>query len=780
MATVLVEQQQIGGRTFIHIFKWGQPKEVLDDFYPYCYILPAEANRAPKHWVVDGDYRTIDGRLVTKAIAKTPQEVKENRDRFTESWESDVIFTTRWMIDQLPREPIEEKAPRLVFLDIETLTKGRFIGARDVSAPICCFTVWLKGHYYSWAWREDFPAHQELPGADDWTVHLTNTEPMMLKLFADWFELERPEVVSGWNVDHFDVPYILNRYNRLGMFKECNRLSPMRSTFTTDDHETHGRDLKGVIKGVAIFDLLRAYRKFRLRRQRSYRLGDVAMKELGVDKLKVDTSDMVGSWNDDWRKVLFYNKRDVELCVQLDAKMGIIDTYIEVHHVSHCPFTESIHVAIAAETFLMKRLGLVVNNRKKRVPQEYEGADIEEPSRGVHERILVLDLKGMYTANICTINASFETLRSPKMGHKRLIKLDDELAFAHHDQVKGRIPAIIEELLDSKLKWDKARKAAKFGTPEWELPDRRRYGYKQVLNTFYGLVGNPNGRFYNPKLAKAVTKFGRMVIGAVKDHLRRLGATIVYSHTDSVYILSHAKSRRDMVKEGYKYEADINGFLIDWGVHRGIDPKHNRLEVEFDSIDGAGFFDKKNRYAVRVIWREGHNIDPPELETTGLDLVRSDCPPFAADLQEAVIELILDGEDSEVVYLFVQDELRRVDAGEIAPTDLAVKKGISKYPDEYKPKQPWHRGAIYANEHMGKAFGPGSTPRYIRVKSTPGDLPPTDVVCIEDDEDLEGFEIDMDAMTKVTVKKLAGVFDAVGMDIDRILLSGQKSLAEWA
>ncbi|PSP93228.1 DNA polymerase [Halobacteriales archaeon QS_4_62_28] len=403
------------------------------DFKPYFYA-PAESVSdehlrqydAITGWEStdeDGEpYESIRGTNLVKIFGRTPRDVGRIRDEF-DHYEADILFPNRFLIDKgitsgvaLPvREeddgslrvhheevvPTDVQAtPRVNVFDIEVDDRSGF--PEDGEEPIVCLTSHdsYRDEYIAWLFEapdgaagpDSVSNYDSIEGDLDVDVRSFEREEAMLEAFIDYIEETDPDVLSGWNFDDFDAPYFLDRLEELQSPAhdyplDTDRLSRVDEVWRSG---WGGPDIKGRV----VFDLLYAYQRTQFSELDSYRLDAVGEVELGVGKERYP-GDIGDLWEDDPERLLEYNLRDVELCVELDEDQGIIPFWDEVRTFVGCKLEDATTPGDAVDMYVLHKLHgeFALPSKGQQESEEYEGGAVFDPITGVKENVTVLDLK---------------------------------------------------------------------------------------------------------------------------------------------------------------------------------------------------------------------------------------------------------------------------------------------------------------------------------------------------------------------------------------------------
>jgi DNA polymerase I len=809
------------------------------DFEPYFYA-PADEVDDERIAQYDGlvDYRETDddgepfesirGERLVKVIGRTPRDVGQVRDEF-DHYEADILFPNRFLIDKditdgirvpdrrtdsgvvrVPPEEIEaveaEGTPRVNFFDIEVDDRRGF--PEDGEEPIVCLTSHdsYTDQYVNWLYQSpegvDGPAalaaYEPLVEDFEADVRVFEEEEAMLEAFVDYLAATDPDILSGWNFADFDAPYLLDRMEALqspthDYDLDIDRLSRVDEVWRSD---WQGPDIKGRV----VFDLLRAYRATQFTELESYRLDAVGERELGAGKERYP-GDIGDLWEDDPERLLEYNLRDVELCVELDRKQDIIAFFQEVASFVGCKLEDAPTAGDAVDMYVLhKAHGEFALPSKGTVEsgEEFEGGAVFEPITGVRENVSVLDLASLYPMCMWTTNASPETKVDPGEYDGDTFRTPTGQHF--RAEPPGMMREMIDELLTEREEKKNLRDSHETGTEAYEIYDRQQQSVKVIMNSLYGVSGWDRFRLYDKDSAAAVTATGREVINYTQETVNEFGYEVIYGDTDSVMISPGTDmSAEEVIEASFELEERINDSYDEFA-REELDAAEHRFEIEFEKLYRRFFqAGKKKRYAGHIVWKEGKEVD--DIDITGFEYQRSDIAATTKEVQRNVIEMIVHGEDIEDVKEYVHEVIEDFQAGNVSLEEVGIPGGIGKNLDNYDTDTAQVRGAKYANLLLDTNFGNGSKPKRLylenvhpaffrRIEDETGLDPAEDplygefkrevaaddgVICFEyDDQVPEEFEVDWNKMLDKTLKgPIARILEALDVSWEEVK-SGQE------
>ncbi|ACV10562.1 DNA polymerase B region [Halorhabdus utahensis DSM 12940] len=597
------------------------------------------------------------------------------------------------------------------------------------------------------------------------------------------------------NCDDFDAPYLIDRLQELDPGTDrnldMNRLSRVNEVWESD---WQGPDIKGRV----VFDLLRAYKRTQFTELDSYRLEDVGQEELGAGK-ETYTGDIGTLWEEDPERLLEYNLRDVELCVELDRKQDIIAFFEEVATFVGCKLEDAPTPGDAVDMYVLhKAFGNFVLPSKGTVEsgEEFEGGAVFEPISGIKEMVSVHDLKSLYPMCMVTINASPETKVDPETFDGETFRAPDPSGQHFRKEPDGIVREMVEELLSEREEKKSLRNDHEPGTEDYELYDRQQGAVKVIMNSLYGVSGWDRFRLYDKDNAAAVTATGRSVIEYTESAVNDLGYDVTYGDTDSVMIsMGTDMSVENAIDRSFEIEEAINASYDEFASET-LNAEEHRFQIEFEKLYRRFFqAGKKKRYAGHIVWKEGKDVD--DIDITGFEYQRSDIAPITKRVQKEVLDLIVTEGDVEAVTEYLHDVIADFQAGNVDIEDVGIPGGIGKRLNNYDTDTAHVRGAKYANELLGTNFQRGSKPKRLYLKKVHPEyfrriedergLDPSrdliygefkrdpDVICFDVAEQIpEEFEVDWEKMLEKTLKgPIARVIEALNVSWQEVK-SGQE------
>ena len=652
--------------------------------------------------------------------------------------ESDINPETRTLIDMYTNSDEPSGGHVTMIIDIEVEVTEGFpnpLKAENKITSIACYDT-TNEHYICFVLDEEHKLSRDKEWGKNEIVKTYTEEQSLLKNFLKYYLNVRPTLITGWNIDGFDMPYL---YNRIGQVLEqdmADCLSPISQVYWNKYRERY------MIAGVSCLDYLMLYKNFTFSSKPSYRLDDIGVAEVGTAKISYEgtLNDLYENHLEDFVK---YNIHDVRIVKKLDDKLDFIDVCRGICHVGHVPYEDIVYDSRFLEGAILtylKKLGVVAPNKPLRdeVKKEgkFTGAFVQDPQRGKHDWVYDLDITSMYPSIIMSLNISPETKIGKvsgwnpqeflKVGNKKTytIKIGEKVrgnftetelqdyfdknnvsisnnGILYRTDKKGLIPTLLAEWFDKRKEFRKLAK--KFGDEgdddQYGYFNRRQHIQKIVLNSMYGVLGLPVFRFYDLDNAEATTKTGQSLIKFTKkigNHFynNELGTNddyCIYIDTDSVFY-----SAVPLVKKRYpnkelsdvmmtqrinEIATEVQGYLNDsynFFAEKFCNLDKHRFEIKQEIVAKAGLFIVKKRYGMKIISDNGVQVNKTMVK--GLDTVRSNFAPSFRKLLSDVLDDILASVPKEKVdhrIMRFKKNMKYSPLDEISsPTGV---KGIHKY-----------------------------------------------------------------------------------------------------
>jgi len=681
-----------GGPMVVLFLRETESKELyklgVQGFRPYFWV-PCEMDDSN----VIPEAVSADGVPVQKVYTKLPSDVPRERAKYPRTWEADVVFDMRFVIDKGIRygcevdgsnlKPVDTdlQLPRFHYFDIEVAApKDVILETTEAKYPVVSIATWDSYTEKARAFvLGDYESERAMLW--NWIQYVNSTDPDVL---TGWF--------SGSQVKRrgFDWPYLYFRCKHLGL-RLPGRLG------TVGPYHCSGRQL---------IDMMEMFKQWSqpMGEFESYGLKSVAKRIAGFEYEDMGGRIAELTQANEWDTIKEYCENDVQALVRIAEETQLWWTFESVRKLCGLKLCDTTSRQRMIEVLMMRHGCGPLPTRVQRPKIEYTGAYVHPPPKGVHENVAVFDYSALYPSII--------------------------LAFKVSPDIQDTFPEIIKAFVQEREKLRAKRLAGK-ATFADEMAEK---SLKWSVNAFYGVLGSPSFRMYKPELAEFITLKGQELVKMVGTTLRDRWLA---GDTDSVFIRV-----RDL-EEAKALEHEINERIELWARTQGID---FISRVKLEKFYRRLLFKAKKRYVGWLVWKDGREVD--KIDFVGMEIRRSDASKLTKELLARFAEMVLrEGKTEEAVEL-VKKVLIEVLQGKRKPTEVAVPRGLHK--TEYKSHNPWLEGVKNARTLLHRTLDPFEKPRLLYC------VKPVRELCIDasvTDEELEraGVEVDWKKAAKVCV-----------------------------
>ena len=516
--------QQAGNNIHVRGYQNGVAFSDKVPFNPTLY-LPTQQ---PSRW------KTLDGKNVRPVKQGTIRDARKFVDEHKDIPDFEICGQTRYLnqyiAEEYPADQIEFDSSqiRVFTLDIETAAENGFpdIETADQEILLISLKDSHTGRIQVFGRYAFDNTHKDVD-----YMHFS-TEVGMLQAFIHYWMSNYPDVITGWNVQLFDMTYISKRIERVIGEREAKLLSPWKSTLCREIYIKGRKQIAYDISGIATLDYLELYRKFTYTNQASYKLDHIAHVELGTNKVDHSEYDTFKEfYQNDWQKFVEYNIIDVRLVDQLDDKMKLLELAFTMAYDAKVNFEDVFSQVRMWDNYiyveLLKRKIAIPPKKEARKDAKYAGAYVKEPKPGFYDWVVSFDLNSLYPHLIMQYNLSPETLlpnRHPtatvdKLLEKKVDTSDLSNCLAangtlYKNDEQGFLPMMMQKMYDERVIFKKKMLKAKQQyeeTPTIELKkeiarcNNIQMAKKISLNSAYGAIGNEHFRYFRLEIAEAIT-----------------------------------------------------------------------------------------------------------------------------------------------------------------------------------------------------------------------------------------------------------------------------------
>jgi DNA polymerase elongation subunit (family B) len=737
--------EQVGNKILVRAHENGTDVMYREDFKPSLFV---SSNK-------ESDYKSLDGRPLRRVMPGSIADCRQFVQQYADIEEFEIHGNTRYLYqyinEKYPHEEIkfDSSLIRVFTLDIETAAENGFPDIQSADQEILLIslrdsftnriTVWGSKSFKNEDRQVDY-------------IHCDD-ETKLLSCFLGWWQENFPDVITGWNVQLFDIPYICRRVTRILGDKHTKMLSPWKMVSDREIYIKGRKQIAYDIPGISCLDYLELYKKFTYTNQESYRLDHIAFVELEQKKLDHSEFDTFKEfYTNDWHKFVEYNIHDVRLVDRLDDKMKLLELAFTMAYDAKVNF-EDVYSQVRMwdaiiYNYLDKQKIAIPPKHQSRKDAQYAGAYVKEPIPGMYDWVVSFDLNSLYPHLIMQYNLSPETLlprRSSVNVDLLLDKAHDTSDLAgetlcangthYTTNYQGFLPKLMEKIYEDRTIYKNKMLAAKQQyekTPTIELKkeiarcNNIQMARKIQLNSAYGAIGNEHFRYYKLEIAEAITLSGQLSIrwieNKMNEYLNRLLQTdgedyVIASDTDSIYLnLGPLVSKFFSNKSGDK--AAIVG-ILDKICQEKLEPfiecayqeladylaaYDQKMKMKRENIAERGIWTAKKRYILNVWDSEGVRYAQPKMKIMGLETARSSTPAYFRDKLYQAFKIIITQNNDDIINFI--DEIK-LDTRKQDYFDIAFPRGVNgldKYrngTDIYSKGTPIHvRGALLYNHYV--------------------------------------------------------------------------------
>ena len=702
------------------------------------------------------EWKTLDGKYADAYPFNTIKDAKKFMEQYKQ--QPHLVFgldrfAYTYLYDSYPNQVDWDMDKILtITIDIETKAENGFPDPQSAAEEMLAITIKNQTTKKLVVWGiGEFKNDRE-----DVTYINCSNENELLANFMNFWTKHYPDVVTGWNTEFFDIPYLVNRVSRILGEDRAKEFSPWGIVNPRTVY-MHGRNQQVYdIIGIANLDYLQLYRKFTYTNQESYALNHIASVELGAKKNDNPYETFQEWYKKDYQSFLEYNIVDVELVDQLEDKMKLLELCLTMAYEAKVNYEDVFgqvkYWDVLIHNYLKKKKIVIPQKSHNTKVEKYEGAYVKEPQTGMHKWVMSFDLNSLYPHLIMQYNLSPETLVSgdfmKDLDVDTVLKgvelnLPDNTTITpngalYRKDIKGFLPEMMQEIYDDRTIYKKKMLQAKQDYENTKDPKYLKYisrynniqmARKISLNSAYGAIGNQYFRYYDLAIAEGITTAGQLSIRwiekKINEYLNKLLETkdedfVIASDTDSIYV-TFDRLVNKVFKEGTDVQKIVN--FLDTIATEKVEPFINRSYqtlAEMMSAYDQKMFMKREVIADKAIWTakkryilnawdiEGVRYKEPQLKMMGIESQKSSTPQVIRTKIKEALQIIMKGGENELNDFLTsyRDEFNK-----LPPETIAFPRscnGLKKFASDssiYQKRTPIHvKGALVYN-HLLKEKG---------------------------------------------------------------------------
>ena len=732
----------------------GERVQTKVPFKPTMYLQSAKS---------EGVWKAFDGSSVEPieldSMSEATDFIKKYEDIDNFKIYGNNNFVAQFIQDKFPGViKYDLKKIEVGNIDIEVASDDGFPEPGQANYPIISIAYKSSNNniYYVWGLDsyDSSKSQLELDGALIRYVRCAGESDLILKFLTFWMH-NCPDIITGWNIRFFDIPYMVNRTTRILGEETVKKFSPFGITKYRQIN-VKGKNLDAYeIYGVQQMDYFDLFQKFGYSygTQASYTLDHIASVVVGEKKLSyAEHGSLHTLYKNDYQKFIDYNIRDVQLVDKIDKQTGLMNLALTVAYKGGVNYMETFGTTSIWDSIIYRHLSqqkIAIPPAVRKHKEPYPGGYVKDPIVGMSKWITSFDLNSLYPNLIVQYNMSPETLLSgpgdfTASGVDYYLENDIDPELRERDvsvaangsmyrkDKRGVMPEIIIGLYDERravkndmLKLQKDYEKGKTSELSREINrlENTQMAIKILLNSLYGALGNAYFRYFDMRIAEGITLSGQLSIKWAEKAMNEAMNSILKSDgkdyviamdTDSLYVnmepLVNAVNPKDPVK------------FIDQACEQKIVPilakaydkmftqmnaYDNRMVMAREAIADKGIWMAKKRYILNVHNNEGVQYAQPKLKIMGIEAVKSSTPQVVRDKFVKAYQLMLNSTEAEL-QKFVADFFEEFKS--LRPEEVSFPRGVSdieKWADRhtvYKKGTPIHvRGALLYNQQLKKA-----------------------------------------------------------------------------
>jgi DNA polymerase elongation subunit (family B) len=817
--------QMVGNHFLVRGYENGEHFMTRERFNPTLFV---PSNKKTKYQTLNGEY----------VEAVQPGSVRDCRE-FIKKYENvenfkiygNTGYIAQYISDKYPEEEIKFDTGKikLTTLDIEVKSENGFPDVESAAEEVLLITIQDYATKQIRTWGQG-PFNNKQQNVK---YRSFSSEYDLLTDFINWWMMEQntPEVVTGWNIELYDIPYLVRRLDRVLGEKLMKRMSPWGLVTERETYIAGRKHISYDVGGITQLDYLQLYKKFTYKAQESYRLDYIASVELGQKKLDHSEFDTFKDfYTHGWQKFVEYNIIDVELVDRMEDKMKLIELAVTMAYDAKANYADVFSQVRMWDTIIynyLKDRNIVIPPKERSdKDSKYAGAYVKEPIPGKYDWVVSFDLNSLYPHLIMQYNISPETLceeRHPSATVEKI--LNEEITFEmykdkavcangamYRKDVRGFLPELMEKIYKDRTVFKKKMLAAKqeyektpTKTLEKEIArcNNIQMARKIQLNSAYGAIGNQYFRYYKLANAEAITLSGQVSIrwieNKVNGYLNKLLKTeevdyVIASDTDSIYL-----NMGPLVTKFFGNRTDDKNAIVSIldkicqdKLEPFIEQSYQNLAdyvsaydqmmfMKRENIAERGIWTAKKRYILNVWNSEGVQYNEPKLKMMGIEAVKSSTPAPCRQMIKDGLKLMMNGTEDNVID-FIEE--CRVKFRSLPPEEIAFPRtasDIRKYhssSDIYTKGTPIHcRGALLFNHYVKQKkltnkyslISNGEKIKFLYLKK-PNIIQENIISFIQDFPRELGLDkyIDYDLQfEKSFVEPLKSILDAIGWSVEK-------------
>ena len=670
-------------------------------------------------------YKTLDGRNVAKvkfdSIPEATKWVNEYKNVTNFEYFGNTRHQYPFIADEFPGKVDWDLSQiKMLSIDIECESENGFPSPDKAAEPLICITV----KDYTTKKIIVFGQGNFVNDREDVQYFNCSTETHLIEMFTKFWVEYNPDIITGWNVKFFDIPYLMNRFKNIMGEQWIQQFSPwgIVNEGTALGLGYNRTEAYFDLLGVTTLDYLDLYRKHTFVRRESYKLDHIGEVELGQNKLDNPYDTFKEFYQNDYQRFVEYNIQDVELVDKLEDKMQLIALHLTMAYEAKVNYQDVFGQVRVWDTIIYNHLRskniVPPAMQESKTSDGYEGAYVKDPVVGFHDWICSFDLNSLYPHLIMQYNISPETMvgfEPNRVNVENMLNEKSDLSDLDGRTItpngaqfrtdkRGFLPELMDTLYQERVVYKKKMIEAQkmyqqTGDKKYEFEIAKNHNIqlarKIALNSAYGAIGNQYFRYFDVRHAEGITMAGQLTIRwierDVNEFLNKMLKTksvayVVASDTDSIYI-----RLGEVVNKIFKDKSDTRKIvrIMDKFCNETIQPQidksfdklakyvnayEQKMIMKREVIANKGIWTAKKRYILNVYNDEGVELKQPKLKIMGIEAVKSSTPaPCRVKIKEA-LNVIMTKDESALIQFI---EKFRTEFKSLPPHEIAFPRSCN-------------------------------------------------------------------------------------------------------
>lgn len=808
-----------GEKMYVRGYENNESIEYAFEYSPYLF---ADSE--------NGKYSTLSGKSVDKIEFGSISSAREYIDRY-----KDVAGFNIYGLDNFPYVFIYDNYPgqiqydpaliSVVTIDIECIADDGFPNIDEADKEITAITIRKNGKNLVFGCGEFITNDPNTK-----YIRCPDEKTLLHKFLWSWNDKHvKPDIVTGWNIEFFDIPYLFNRIKRVCGLAYAKKLSPWEMVFDKKVVFNGKEQIVYDVKGISTLDYYQIYKKFKFGNQESYKLDYIASVELGEKKIDYsEYGSLLELYKNNFQKFIEYNIHDVVLVDKLEDKLKFLEQIMAFAYDAKVNYIDTMTTVrpwdVIIHNYLLSRRIVIPQFTKQAMTETLVGGYVKNPKVGLSKWVVSFDLDSLYPHLIMQYNISPETFKAkvePFYSIEELIDGDVDLSKYHNDDLsiaangclyrkdkQGFLATLMETMYNDRKTYKQKMLEAQKKFVETKDPQfsklatqyhNMQLAKKIQLNSAYGALGNEYFRWFNFKHAEAITKSGQLSIRWVERkinlYMNKLLGTdnedyVIASDTDSIYVNMEKLVDTLGTTDETVIVASIDKFC-DLKIQPYLDKSYKELaermnayqqkmRMKRETIANKGIWKAKKMYILNAWNIEGVQFDKPKLKIQGIEAVRSSTPNACRQYIKQALEIIMN-EDEKTL----QDFITRIrnDYHKLSFDEISFPRGVNNV-DKYHHKKmiyisatPIHvKASLLYNDLIVKhnlrnlkpiASGDKIKFCYLKLPNIVGDIVMANIDTLPEELDIMQYIDYEKQFEKSLIEPLKSITDTIGWDVEK-------------